>query len=102
MRVVFLEWAYFSCWQRFGSRPRSQAEVLREFFDILLPLAGIHLHRLDTLCIYGSRILFGAVALDPFRFGVHATRLLHLPHTSVRSQFGFGASLQLTVESLVM
>ena len=45
----------------------------------------------------GAESSLADVALDPFHFGVRAAGLLHLCHTSVRSQFGFSASLQLTV-----
>src|SRR5438067_867057 len=38
----------------------------------------------------------------PLHFGVHAAGLLHLRYTSVPSQFGLGASLQLAVKSLIV
>src|SRR5436190_20331323 len=76
-------------------------ELFREFFDALLPFAAVQLHGLGVLCIGRRRRDIRSVAFDPLHFGVQAAGLLHLPHTSVRSQFSFGVSLQLAVKSLV-
>ena len=55
---------------------------------------------------YNSRRIawsgIGILTLNPFHFGVQAAGLLHLRHIWMRFQFGFRASLQLTVKSLIV
>src|SRR5439155_7039189 len=102
---------------RLRSRPTKfyAVKLCRELFDTLLPFAAIHRYlvwRAVSLTIRFAIVfrrsrstfvwIWRAVALDPLHFGVHPAGLLHLPHTSVRSQVGLGASLQLAVKSLVV
>src|SRR6476646_9872399 len=123
MRVILLRWAQYAGpdlrYRRFlyGSRSGCRSSVRqarrlpynfltvklrREFRNALLPFAACHLHSLGALCISWSRVILSDVAFNPFHFGVRAAGLLHFPHISMRAQFGFGASLQLTVKSLVV
>ena len=103
MRVVLLQWAQHVGFNlSFGICLFCVTELGRKLFDALLPFAGVHLHSADVHFIGRSRISLPAVVLDPFHFGVRAAGLFHLPHASVRSQFGFGAPLQLAVKSSVV
>jgi hypothetical protein len=77
-------------------------KVRRELLDVLSPFAAAHRHSFGGLCVGWSRIVLSSVAFDPLHFGVHPAGLLHLPHTSVRSQLGFSAPLQLAVKSFIV
>src|SRR6266404_6094456 len=87
-----------------------------EFRNALLPFATVHLRGTGALCVgpflwwqpcrlrrrHACRYRVGSVAFDPLHFGVRAASLLHLLHTSVRSQLSFGAPPQVAVKSLVV
>jgi hypothetical protein len=122
LRYQFLWWQPCRLRRRHACHYRiAVAELARELFNALLPFAAVHSNTVwfaVATCLWHvspdapqgrgynarriARSRIGILTLDPFHFGVHAARLLHLLHGSVRSQFSFSASLQLTMKPLVV
>jgi hypothetical protein len=119
MPLVLLQRAYLCYRQSFvlASSNVRFIEHCRQFLHVFVPLAAVQLQTGFSTTPLATRFaivpesirsrstcafIFGAVAPDQFDFGVQAAGLLHLLHTSMRSQFSLGLPLQLAVKSLVV